>query len=321
MVVNISRSLTNAYAHKIVPAIKKVIVYAGHQQSSYFGPYHENIEKRIKMFNYLNQYRQVNGKALWSVASVPGEELVDVLKKENPEETLLVIPAGQSTRLDKVFSVKETTFLKEEFFWKGGRGYCNCGSAYWVSSRRVYTDVCEEQPTKRATLEKISNLPLFEGVSEGPLCRYPGDKYKVGFFSDAVTVSDGQNQCSILLSGGGTFVPQGISESGQRVRVLVRYLRSELIRLGKKPEECPKWENAAILVSAKQGAILLSMFHPYYCPKDINAELYEKTFPDSGTNWQLVHQKLSSLHTRMDFVFRSMLEPLERMEFSTHNLQ
>lgn len=299
---------------RCIPPISRVIIYKGHESHPLLGPYKENIIKRIDMFNHLNHYRQIQGKPTWKVTAVAGERLIDVLK-EDSKETLLVIPAGQSTRLDKVFSIAETTFIKDTFFAEGGRGYFNCGSAYWVSQLRKYQDLHEEQPDKRDPVIKTTNLSLFQGLTHGPLCPYPGTKYKVGFFSDAVRVTDGKNECTIYLSGGGSFIVTQQNESKQKVRILARYLQSELTRHGKKDEEIQKWENAVIMVSVGKGAALLSMFHPYYGSNDIDVESYEKNFPDSGTNWKVMKEKLSSLDVRMKFVLNSMLTKLEEMDF------
>jgi glutamine amidotransferase-like uncharacterized protein len=297
-----------------IPFIKQVLVYRGHEKHPLLGPYPDNIQKRIAMFDLLNQYRAAAKKPLWRVKTVAGEQLIDILKKERAEETLLVFPAGQSTRLDKVFTTAQTTFLQEEFFRKGGRGYFTCGSAYWVSAKRIYQDLCEEQPESRLPIMKTTQLPLFQGIAEGPLCPFPGKKYQVGFYSDAVRITDNTNECSIYLSGGGGFIlPQ--NSGTQKIRTLARYLPSELQRLGKKENEQPRWENAAIMASVDQGAVLLAMFHPYYGARDIDVELYERVFPDCGTNWREVHRKLSPLDMRMRFVLHSMLDKLEEMDF------
>lgn len=300
---------------RYIPPISRVVIYKGHEMHPLFGPYKENIIKRIDMFNLLNHYRELEGKPAWKVTAVAGEGLIEALK-EKPNETLLVIPAGQSTRLDKVFSVAETNFIKDKFFSEGGgRGYFNCGSAYWVSETRRYLDLHEEHPEVRKPVVKKTNLPLFQGLSHGPLCPYPGVKYRVGFFSDAVRITDGENECTIYLSGGGGFVVPKRKQEQQKVRVLVRYLLSELERHQKRKEELEEWENAVILVSIGKGAALLSMFHPYYGANDINVEAYEKAFPESGTNWKEVKDKLSPLDIRMKFVMNSMLNKLEEMDF------
>lgn len=301
-------------ARRLIPQITDVIVYKGHEKNPIFGPYGDKIEKRIQMFEALNPYRICSGKKPWRVTSVSGESLVETLKGGNPEEMLLVIPAGESSRLDKVFSIAETEFLQESFFSKGGRGYFTCGSSYWASSKRIYHDICEILPENRAPIIKISNLSLFDGIAEGPLCPYPSNQYKIGFYSDAVRVTSGKEECSIYLSGGGTFIPH--KKTTQKIRVLAKYLHSELERVGKKKEDFAKWQNAAIMVSINEGAAILSMFHPYYGPNDIDVDLYEKTFPNSGTNWKIVKEALSPVDLRMRFVW-DMISKLEGMEFDT----
>ena len=298
---------------RCLPDISQVIVYKGHEKNPLFGPYADSIKKLITMFKNLNPYREANGKRTWTVISIAGEELVDRLKEANPEETLLIMPAGQTSRLDAVFTVAETTFLKDEFFSKGGRGYFTCGAAYWASSKRIYRDLCEGQSEKIQPTVKTSKLSLFDGTSEGPLCPYPGHENKVGFYHDAVRLNDGENECTIYLSGGGSCI---LEEGAQKVKVLVRYLHSELFRLGKEKEEVRKWENAAIMASVGKGAVLLSMFHPYYGAGDIDVELYERVFSNCGTNWREVKDKLSPLDVRMKFVYKMVCQ-LEEMDVET----
>ncbi|NGX59292.1 MAG: hypothetical protein KR126chlam3_00440 [Chlamydiae bacterium] len=296
--------------------IKAVMIYSGHTSAEVLGPYFENIAKRVEMFVSLNAFRKKIGGEPWQVKKASGEELIRALSSENPQETLLVIPAGQSTHLDKVFTTAQITFLKEEFFQKGGgRVYVNCGSAYWSSKERIYDDLSLEQPEKPKRIRKTSMLPLFEGTAIGPLCRFPAIKYKVGFFSDAVKVTNGSDLCTIFLSGGGSFIlPE---KSGQKLRVLLRYPRKELERHQKKGEELKAWENAAILTSVGKGAALMSMFHPYYGPQDIDTVRYERAFPDSGTNWREIHERLTPTDQRMHFVMKSMLLPLEDFAFDS----
>ncbi len=135
----------------------------------------------------------------------------------------------------------------------------------------------------------------------------------MGFFSDAVRVTDGKSPCTIFLSGGGSFLLQ---DTAQKIKILVKYLPSELIRLGKSLEESKKRENAVIMVSHGEGASLFSMFHPYYGPNDIDVDAYEKAFPACGTNWRAVKAALSPEDTRMRFVLSAMLDPLENLDWS-----
>lgn len=295
--------------------INQVIVYCGHKKSEVLGPYADSVAKRVSMFKQLNFYREEIGRKPWKVREVPGETLVEKLQKMKADETLLVIPAGQSSRLEQVFSVTQLAFLRGEFFEKGGRAYFTCGASYWVSRKRIYQEVCLDHPEKAVKLVKNSTFPIFQGISVGPLCPFPGVKYKVGFYSDAVKVEAEGDRCTIYLSGGGSFMPDLDPLDGQRVRVLVRYPKKELLRLGIPEEETADKEKAAVMVSIGNGAALLSMFHPYYSSSDIDVEAYEKAFPDCGTDWRRVHAKLSSTDLRMRFVLNRMLIHLEEMSF------
>lgn len=298
--------------------IKQVIIYSGHESHELFGPYYTNIDKMTQMFKLINLFKDRK----WEIAQVPGEKLIERLKKENPKETLVVIPAGESSKLDKVFSLTQTTFLKE-FFEGGGRGFCVCGSAYWVTEKRYYDDLCEVQPETRKLIVKEASLNLCSWNSIGPLCPFPGSKYTPGYFSDAIGVTNGEKECYLYLSGGGSFIKDEPSElkpfkkmkrgsdEPETVKVLVRYLPSELLRHKKTKQE----ENAVVMSKVGNGAVLLTMLHPYYGSDDIDVESYEKIFPDCGTNWKKVKDKLSPLDKRLDFVYNSMIEKLEMMQF------
>ncbi len=292
-------------------SFRHIVIYGGHKANPVFGPYADNIQKRVAMFAYLNRFRAEP----WTIETVDGDDLIDRLRSRRVEETLLVITAGQTSRLEAVFSDVQTKFLKEEFLAKGGRGYFNCGSAYWVAKERMFKDLCEISPEAKQAEVKRSKFPLFDGMAQGPLCPYPGTKYKVGFFSDAVRVTNGTDECSIYLSGGGSFIISKEQESGERVRVLLRYCHSELIRHKIDAEQIPYWENAAIMATVGKGAVLLSMFHPYYGPNDIDPETYTKVFADSGTDWYKVKNSLTPLEARMEFVYHSLIRPLEHLDF------
>lgn len=283
--------------------IQRVVIYTGHHKTEVLGPYFHNIEKRVKMFEALNLFREKLALQPWKVEAVSGEVLVDHLRAKPFSETLLVIPAGQSTHLDMVFDVTQMRFLQDEFFAAGGLGYLNCGSAYWASEIREYRDLCLAQPTKREVIKKKSQIPLFEGKAIGPLCPFPALEYKVGFFSDAVDVSYAEDkQCTIFLSGGGYFVPR--EESDQKIKILAHYKLDELKRLGKS-ESC---SIAALVSKAGKGAVLLMMFHPYYGPQDIDVERYEKAFQGSGTDWRKIHERLSSEKERVEYMHHVLQE-------------
>jgi glutamine amidotransferase-like uncharacterized protein len=212
------------------------------------------------------------------------------------------MPAGESTKFDQFISGEQIHFL-QDFFTRGGKGYFTCGAAYWASRKRIYHGICETQPELHKTVEKLSRISLFQGTAMGPLCPFPAKQFRAGFYSDAVQVTDGKRECTIFVSGGGSFIP----DPDQPSKVLVRYSRSELQRLGKADQ----LENAVVLANVGDGAVLLSMFHPYYGADDINVEAYEEAFYGSGTNWREVHARLSPHDERMQFVYESMIKPLE----------
>ena len=292
-------------------AIQGVVIFTGFGRRGQ-GVYSHNVQKRIDTFNHLNQLRRSAGQREWSVIPTRGEHLVNTLReRRNPSETLLVIPAGQSTMLDTVFKMEHTEFIKNYIFQGGAKAYLNCGSAYWSSKRRIYHGVCTVQPTQPKTIVKDSVLPLFEGTAEGPLCRFPGSKYAEGFFTDAVTVAETDSpdaECTVLLSGGGSF--QLPSHSKETIQKIVRYAQRELNRLEIPKQDHKKWETAGIRGTYGKGSYVSLMFHPYYNQRDIDPIAYERAFPDSKTNWREVHGKLSSEETRMKFLKR-LLDPLE----------
>jgi len=300
-----------AIVTQVLP-LREVFIYIGHTQNPILGPYWDNIAKRIQMFEEINAYRQQKGLFPWKVHQVEGENLEKRLSEIDPKTSLMVIPAGQSSNLDRVFSDEELKALME-FFQKGGRGYLTCGAAYWVSKIRDYEGFFEENPEHLKRVKKESRIPLFKGTAVGPLCSFPGSKYQVGFYSDAVTIINQTGKsCTVFLSGGGSFVLPPMSE--QRVRVLSRYPENELRRL-EKEENLKQLQNASIMVEVGKGGLVLAMYHPYYGAKDIEVERYEQAFPDSGTNWKQVHNRLSSLEDRVAWVYESVFIPLETLDF------
>ncbi len=306
--------MVSALCRRGIPSISHVKVYAGHPTRPAFGPYRDSIEKRVKMLADLNFLRQMDQRRPWEIERVHGEHLTAALNRCDPQNTLLVMPAGESTKLDQVFTQEETDFLLNDFFARGGRGYFTCGAAYWASSKRIYKDLCEEQPRHAQTIVRQSKLPLFLGTAEGPLCPYPGKEYKVGFYSDAVNVTGDKSACTVYLGGGGSFLLEN-SVNQQRVSVLAQYKLSELQRIGKCAAEYTKWKNAAIMVSVGKGAALLSMFHPYYGQSDINVEIYKRVFSHCGTDWASVKKRLSPLDVRLNFAYHCMLSRLENLDY------
>jgi glutamine amidotransferase-like uncharacterized protein len=297
------------------PTISEVLVYRGHEKNPIFGPHFQNIQKRIEMYQHLNHYRTAYQLPPWNITTVSGEELEDALQQKKPEDTLLVITSGQSSNLDKVFTQSQLDNMNK-FFSHGGRGYFTCGSSYWATRKRIYHDICEQSPDLRKTIVKTSRIPLLQMIAEGPLCPHPGAQYRIGFYTEAVRViSNDKEECTVYLSGGGSFrFPE--EKKSQKISVLVRYVHSELERFGKKRRECKTLENAVVMASiGERGAAIFSMFHPYYNANDIDVERYERAFPHSGTNWRDVKARLTPTPLRMHFVFKSMLDKLDRGDF------
>jgi glutamine amidotransferase-like uncharacterized protein len=270
-------------------SIQRVVIYSGHITTKVLGPYPYNIAKRFNMFKAFNTFRKKLGEEPWKIQTVPGEELVCELKKTPFDQTLLALPAGKSTNLDRVFKTAQYRFLIDTFFNEGGMGYLNCGSAYWASKVRVYDDVCLEQPSRPKRLFKTSHIPIFDGEARGPLCPFPATEYQVGFFSDAVRlVHESEKEYTVFLNGGGYFIPR--KGSNQTIEVVARYHPEDLERLGRPQSN----SIAALVAKVGSGGAFMSMYHPYYGAHDIDVDRYEKVFPGCGTNWRRVHAKLSS---------------------------
>ena len=288
-----------------VRPIREVLIYTGHKEGSVLGPYLQNIQNKIEMFNLMNLYREECGRLPWKLAQISGEQILEALNSVNVRETLLVVPAGKSRDLDQAFSLEQTAAMVE-FMTKGGRGYFTCGSAYWVCRKIRYVDLAaEEEFTKESSV-----LPLFNGVAKGPLHPYAGKKYHVGYTTRVASVTNGQQECKLFLAGGGSFFPY-VGE--QKSKILVRYTESELLDAGKYAEEARLWENASLLAKVGDGAAVLSMLHPTYgANENLSGEDYKRYFPEeTGTDWEVVKERVDPLENRMRFVLHSLIIPLE----------
>lgn len=285
--------------------IEQVVVYTGHASHPKLGPYPENKEKRVEMFETLNAFRST----AWKVSAVAGEKLVATLEELDPLKTLVVIPAGRSSDLDAVFKREETQYL-HTFFQMGGRGYFTCGAAYWVSHTREYSDLDEDLTDSQKLARRISKLPLFEGVARGPLCIKPSTQLGVSFYtvSIEVTTPSKKERCRFYLSGGGGF--EWKAEQNALVTPLALYPPDELKLHGVLPGDCKGWECAALKVIVGRGSALLSMFHPEYGADDIQAESYTTHLSHPLTNWHQIKRDLGSEESRMKFTAQ-MIASLE----------
>lgn len=269
----------------IPSAFRKVLIYTGE------GLYAESLQKHAFIFEYLKKHSHKP----WTLEYVSSSELITRLKREPKlEETLLDIPAGESTKLEKDFSDEQIRVIQKAI-GNGMRLFSTCGSSYMLSRERIWNDKCDEQPTRISQIKKSGRFNIFDGIAQGPLSPYPGQTYNSAFFHEAVKVRNSTSTICTLLSGGGAFFP---FPSTAQNKVLATYLPSELERLGKDP--C--WEAAIVKCSYGKGSAIMSMIHPGYGKEDIHIESYKKAFPDRKDDWEMIYRSLSSEQQRMDFV-------------------
>jgi glutamine amidotransferase-like uncharacterized protein len=253
-------------------SIRQVLIYGAS------GCYADQVGKLKTLFYDLNHRRWLK----WRVTHIDGSCLAKELSV-NPKETLLVIPAGPSSKLEESF-VQEGTieaiceFIKE----KGGRIFATCGASYAFSLAREYNRSI-----------RFSKVPLFEGTAHGPISIQSLE-------AEAVRVSNGKEEYSLFLSGGGTLRPL----QRENVEVLAKYVPQELNQRVRARQD---WENAAILCGVGAGSMILTMPHLEYGANDIGPEL-ETNFPK--TNWFELKNNLSSDLERLDFT-ASLLSNLE----------
>ncbi len=287
--------------------ITTVYIYAGHQmptksaaQVQVKGPYAMSVDKHTFMFEKVNE---VCNKQ-WKILKIYGHEIIRTLSEAILDTTLLVIPAGESSELDEVFSLNEINTIQEAVK-KGLRLYATCGSAYWAARKRIWNDRCVIQPETRNEIAKTGKINLFEGIAIGPLSPYPGQTYSTAFFHEAIEIQDlHQQKITVLLSGGGTFFLA--DQSAQTVKTLAFYSPSELQKHGKGEE----WAKAVISCGYGQGKAILSMLHPGYGAEDIDVQAYNQAFPERKDDWQNIRDSLSPTVKRIEFVAR-ILEDLE----------
>lgn len=258
---------------RITPSIRNVIVYAGS------GCYADGIGKQKTLFEKLNEARAFK----WKVSLVKGHKLSDSLTESNPKETLLVIPAGEASKIEDMFIQDQTIESINDFVLKkGGSLLGTCGVAYGLAFEREFQDTI-----------KFSRLPLFQGKAQGPL----------SFSIEPVKVTNGNQECSFLLDRGGSFRP---FPEADRVKILLKYLNPELQRFGKSQED---WENAAVLAKMGNGSVVFTMPHLEYGPKDIDADALETNFPNSA-NWKKLKDALD-LDAQLRLIHQSIIGPLE----------
>ena len=267
---------------------RSVCIYSGHRTPlGLVGPYAESVEKGLHIFTSLK------GKA-WKVFTVEGAQLAHTLQSSKVKETLLVIPAGQSSRLDETLGSEVEAI--QMFVREGGSLFASCGAAYWLSSKRVWGDRCDANPHERVFTKKTNPAAFFLGKAWGPLCFYPGQEYNAAFWHGAIRLTNYKGKTiRVLLSGGGAFFP---GKEEQQVESLATYCKDELSRFSKDE----KWSDAIIRCDCGKGTVILSMVHPMYGAEEIDVDAYAKAFPDRADNWREIRDNLSPKKERLAFM-------------------
>lgn len=167
-------------------SIRNVLIYTGHRRNVLLngkvveqmcGPYAMSVDKHLFSFNQVKKRAYPN----WNITEISGSQIISALKSVSLQETLLVIPAGESTDLDNAFSDEEVQCIQESIA-KGLRFYVTCGSAYWLAKQRIWDDRCSAQPDSTDTIVKNGKMNIFSGSAVGPLSPYPSQTYSTAFF-------------------------------------------------------------------------------------------------------------------------------------------
>ncbi len=267
--------------------IKNVFVYGGHQ-GGLAGPYATSVDKELSMFHKINAWQE----RAWEIQKISGEALAHTLHQTSPTESLLVIPAGESSSLDDAFSDETLDAIRSKTD-QGLRLYATCGSAYWLAKTRAWSQ-------EATTLRKEGRANLFHGTAVGPLSPYPGEPSPTAFFHQAAPLKTARSRVTVLLSGGGAFFPD--PQSKQEVQTLATYA-DETLRLHGKTGE---WAKAVIAFRYGLGKAILSMVHPDYGPEDIQVDAYKRAFPHRKDPWPDIRNALSSERTRLSFVAETL---------------
>jgi glutamine amidotransferase-like uncharacterized protein len=287
--------------------ISRVLIYAGHGIANYDelkeefdslafefletppvttgkGPYRESIVEDLSMIWKVNQ---LHHNRAWDIEIVYGEQLIDQLKGKL-SSTLLIIPPGKSTDLDNVFTDEQIACIQTAIRDSGLNCLTHCGSSYWVSRHRHYE-------TQHQTILKEGRINLFEGTARGPLSP-KAYTYGADFYHEVVDVDInakiGKTTVHILLSGGGTFIPD---KSDQPMKVLATYSDQTLVAHQKDEP----WKPCVISVPFGNGKVVLAM--PIPASGSVDAEAYKKALPDSDVDWDALNKKISSEEVRMAY--------------------
>ncbi len=275
-----------------------VLIYSGRQiMDTQVGPYPESVEKLTNLFKLI--YKDViplNG----------GMSLVTRLKMVSPKSTLLVIPSGESTKLDEALSQGEIQMIQATVE-QGLSLLAVGGAAYWASKTRIWSDMCAHQPDCRDPIIKSSKCPIFPGVAKGPLLPFPGQSYDPAFFRGAATIECEGKKIHIPLKASGTFE----FESSQKIKVLAGYVEKNQLNAKRQP--------AIIGCSFGTGKAVLSMVQLGYHPDDLDVKAHKNAFPNSEIDWQDAKNSISPIQDQKAFL-QSILNYFNSSDSSAHDV-
>ena len=260
--------------------VSRVLIYTGHRGG--LGPYHESVKGCVDTFTVLAK------RFSWKVCQVRGEDLTSTLAKQVFRKTMLVIPAGPSTILERTFA-EEELFNIEDACKKGVKLVLICGSAFLFSHIRAWQ--ASEKALK--STYKLSKMPLFPGIAKGPLYFSSHKNSDMTFRHQAVELSTKWGKIKLLNSGGGAFVSED-----EGVEVLATYSAEELERLKK----ATSWKNAIIKYRLGLGEILMSMVHFELGPEKIDEKMMKHLFRDREKDWAKIKKSLSTDREIYDYI-------------------
>lgn len=240
--------------------IRSILIYNG------AGVYGESVTKLMRLFGYVS--------GPWKITEI-GEKEVDP-DRWSPVETLFILPGGKAGEYDMHLGVQVKKLRK--FVEEGGLFFSVCGGSYFASKQTIY------QLSTQECLEKTRELGFFKGVAQGPLI--PSHSDDISFHHGAIQVrwKDTKRKASVLISGGGAFIP---TEESKGYEVLVSY---------DDPRIPEKFSAAVVKCYVGKGRAILSNLHLGYHASDIDVPVYEKYFP--AHDWK---QIVSSLEGTEDF--------------------
>jgi|GEM_PF-7002374 len=197
-------------------SITNVLIYTGHKISGRLAPglYPESLKGIRTMFNHIIKEHNRN----LELYEVCGRELYHKLEKIDPAKTLLILPAGPSSVLEKNFSQKEIDRI-EMVISKGMTLFGICGSAMMIAKNRTWL----KNPTKKG------RFSLFNGEAIAPMS--PSAFKSASFYHRVVTLYLTSGfKVNLLLSGGGSFI-------STQSQTLATYAPFEIIRYGKDKDK------------------------------------------------------------------------------------